>query len=100
LAERFHGMEEVRGSIPLSSTTKPQVTDSSEGPFDRCFRRGPAGGPTRFDACLAFEQSRSASCLVSGLRPVGEWFTSSTFWSAHRTVLAVVFGAGAKVSGR
>ena len=26
LVERFHGMEEVRGSIPLSSTPKPQVT--------------------------------------------------------------------------
>ncbi len=26
LAERFHGMEEVKGSIPFSSTRKPQVT--------------------------------------------------------------------------
>jgi hypothetical protein len=26
LAERFHGMEEVKGSIPFSSTKKPQVT--------------------------------------------------------------------------
>jgi hypothetical protein len=25
LVERFHGMEEVRGSIPLSSTKNPQV---------------------------------------------------------------------------
>ena len=37
LVERFHGMEEVSGSIPLGSTTK---TDHSRGLFFMAFSHG------------------------------------------------------------
>ena len=33
LVERFHGMEEVRGSIPLSSTPKPLICNGFEIPI-------------------------------------------------------------------
>ena len=75
-----HGMEEVRGSIPLSSTNNTRSQTIYDGPFDGCFWWGTSGGTYTIRELLSSEPSRFALCLVSELRPMRERLTSSTFW--------------------
>src|SRR5947209_4323500 len=78
LVERFHGMEEVRGSIPLSSTPR---RCRSEPPFGRAAPRAPEGLGAEMGASIETEpkrrqdraRKRSRStllCVVKGRRRV------------------------------
>ena len=64
LVERFHGMEEVRGSIPLSSTPKPQVSGLG---FLRLQATG-EGGDLNGDLLVPTLGVESGSCLTLWLR--------------------------------
>ena len=65
LVARFHGMEEVRGSSPLSST----IQVPSHAAFGRDARRHAAGrSDFCLPICLPICVCSSGSCLIIGFR--------------------------------
>ena len=68
LVERFHGMEEVRGSIPLSSTEEGLVT-ATRPSFVFPGRLPAEAGPRENHATLSADGKRThPSALLSALR--------------------------------
>jgi hypothetical protein len=69
-------MEEVRGSIPLSSTDKPQVT--VPGAVSR-LGRSVRGGLRTFKSCSRLDAERKASTMTTNNAPIpdkmGQHFT-------------------------